>query len=641
MKHGFVKTAAVTPKIRVAQPEFNGSEIIRLAEEAAGNGAKLIVFPELCITGYTCGDLFLQKTLIRKARETLFAIADATKELDALIFAGLPWEKQGKLYNVAAVLNRGEILGMIPKTNLPNYGEFYELRHFAPGNREAEYVCLGRGTQKEEYVLFGTDMVFACAELPELVIAAEICEDLWVPEPPSVRHALTGATVIVNCSASDETVGKSRYREELISSQSARLVCGYVYANAGEGESTQDLVFGGQNLIAENGIILGRSERFRNGITYADVDVYRLAGERRRMNTFRVENSDAYTEVGFHLNPVETKLDRHIDPRPFVPEDKADRERRCEEILSIQAMGLKKRLEHTGCWSAVVGISGGLDSTLALLVTARAFDLLSLPREQIMGVTMPCFGTTDRTYDNACKLTKKLGATLREVDIRESVMAHFWDIGQDPENHDVTYENAQARERTQVLMGIANQNGGLVVGTGDMSELALGWATYNGDHMSMYGVNSGVPKTLVRHLVRYYADTCGDKELSGVLLDVLDTPVSPELLPPKEGDISQKTEDLVGPYELHDFFLYYVLRFGFSPSKIYRLAKPAFEGVYEDAVILKWLRIFYKRFFAQQFKRSCLPDGPKVGTVAVSPRGDLRMPSDACSDIWLKELEEL
>ncbi|MEH2959386.1 NAD(+) synthase [Candidatus Merdisoma sp. JLR.KK006] len=641
MNHGFVKTAAVTPKIRVAQPEYNGTEIIRLMKEAAKKGAKLIVFPELCITGYTCGDLFSQETLLNGAREALFAVADATKDLDALVFVGLPWEKQGKLYNVAAALSRGEILGMVPKTYMPNYGEFYELRHFEPGNQETEYVWLGRGNQGEDYVLFGTDMIFACAELPQLAVAAEICEDLWVPAPPSVRHALTGATVIVNCSASDETIGKDRYREELVGSQSARLVCGYIYANAGEGESTQDLVFGGSNLIAENGKILSRSERFHNEITYGDIDVFRLWGERRRMNTFSVKNDDSYTEVGFHLNMEETSLERRIDPMPFVPDSKEDRERRCEEILSIQAMGLKKRLEHTGCWTAVVGISGGLDSTLALLVTAKAFDYLSLPREQIISVTMPCFGTTGRTYENACELTKKLGATLREIDIKETVMAHFWDIGQDPERYDITYENAQARERTQVLMDVANQNGGLAVGTGDMSELALGWATYNGDHMSMYGVNGGIPKTLVRHLVRYYADTCGDPELSGVLLDVLDTPVSPELLPPKDGSISQKTEDLVGPYELHDFFLYYVLRFGFSPSKVYRLAKTAFENVYEEAVILKWLRTFYKRFFAQQFKRSCLPDGPKVGSVAVSPRGDLRMPSDACSDIWLKELEEL
>lgn len=641
MKHGFVKTAAVTPKIRVAQPEYNAGEIIRLMKEAAGKGAKLIVFPELCITGYTCGELFLQERLLKSAREALLQIAEASKELDALVFVGLPWEKEGKLYNVAAALNRGKILGMVPKINLPNYGEFYELRYFTPGNQETESVWAGWGIPEEEYVLFGTDMVFTCAELPELEVAAEICEDLWVPEPPSVRHTRTGATVIVNCSASDETVGKEQYREELIRSQSARLVCGYVYANAGEGESTQDLVFGGQNLIAENGVLLSRSRRFENGITYGDLDVRRLWGERRRMNTFLGKNDDTYVEVGFHLNMEETVLERKVNPHPFIPDNRAEREQRCEEIFSIQAMGLKKRLEHTGCWSAVVGISGGLDSTLALLVTARAFDLLSLPREQIIGVTMPCFGTTGRTYENACKLTKKLGATLREIDIRESVMAHFWDIGQDPENHDITYENAQARERTQVLMGIANQNGGLVIGTGDMSELALGWATYNGDHMSMYGINSGVPKTLVRHLVYCYADTCEDAELAEVLLDILDTPVSPELLPPKDGSISQKTEDLVGPYELHDFFLYYVLRFGFSPAKIYRLAKNAFAQTYEDEVILKWLRTFYQRFFAQQFKRSCLPDGPKVGTVAVSPRGDLRMPSDACSDIWLKELEEL
>ncbi len=641
MKHGFVKTAAVTPRIRVAQPEYNAGEIIRLMKEAAGRGAKLIVFPELCITGYTCGDLFLQESLLKSAREALFQIMESTRELDALVFVGLPWEKEGKLYNVAAALNRGEILGMVPKTNLPNYGEFYELRYFAPGNQETDSVWIGQGALEGGYVLFGTDMVFACAELPELVVAAEICEDLWVPEPPSVRHTQTGATVIVNCSASDETVGKEHYREELLRSQSARLVCGYVYANAGEGESTQDLVFGGQNLIAENGVILSRSRRFENGITYGDLDVCRLSGERRRMNTIKSKSNETYTEAGFHLNLEETVLERQVNPHPFIPDGREEREQRCEEIFSIQAMGLKKRLEHTGCWSAVAGISGGLDSTLALLVTARAFDLLSLPREQIIGVTMPCFGTTDRTYENACKLTKKLGVTLREIDIRESVMAHFWDIGQDPENHDITYENAQARERTQVLMGIANQNGGLVVGTGDMSELALGWATYNGDHMSMYGVNSGVPKTLVRHLVYGYADTCEDPELSEVLLDILDTPVSPELLPPKDGGISQKTEDLVGPYELHDFFLYYVLRFGFSPSKIYRLAKAAFARTYEDEVILKWLRTFYQRFFAQQFKRSCLPDGPKVGSVAVSPRGDLRMPSDACSDIWLKELEQL
>lgn len=638
MKHGFIKTAAATPKLRVADPEYNGTEIICMMGEAAGKGAKLIVFPELCITGYTCGDLFLQEPLLRGAREALFDIADASAKLDALIFVGLPWEKEGKLYNVAAALSRGKILGMVPKSCLPNYGEFYELRHFVPGNRETDFVWLER---ENDYIPFGTNQIFTCEEMPGLAVAAEICEDVWVPEPPSTRHALAGATVIVNCSASDETTGKGEYREALISGQSARLVCGYVYANAGEGESTQDLVFGGHSLIAENGRILSRAVRFQNGIIYGDLDAARLLGERRRMTTFFAKSDEKYSEVGFHLKAEETRLERCISPRPFVPEGNLDRERRCEEILSIQVQGLKKRLEHTGCRQAVVGISGGLDSTLALLVTSKAFDALSIPRERILSVTMPCFGTTDRTYRNACELTGKLGASLREVDIREAVDVHFRDIGQDAGNHDVAYENAQARERTQVLMDLANQTGGMVIGTGDMSELALGWATYNGDHMSMYGVNAGVPKTLVRHLVRYYADTCGDGELSGVLLDVLDTPVSPELLPPEDGIISQKTEDLVGPYELHDFYLYYVLRFGFSPSKIYRLARLAFGDSYGEDAIRKWMQVFYKRFFSQQFKRSCLPDGPKVGSVGVSPRGDLRMPSDASAAVWLKELEDL
>ena len=641
MTDGFIKTAAVTPKVQVADPEANGAEIIRLAKEAAGNGAKLIVFPELCITGYTCGDLFLQELLLQKAREALFTVIRETKELDALIFAGLPWEKEGKLYNVAAAFQGGRLLGLIPKTCLPNYGEFYELRHFSRGNREADMVWVDFGDGTGDYIPFGTRLLFTCEEMAGLCVAAEICEDVWVPDPPSIRHALAGATVIVNCSASDETTGKDAYREALISGQSARLVCGYIYANAGEGESSQDLVFGGHNIIAENGKILSRSARFKNETIYGDLDISRLVGERIRMTTFYSHSDEVYTEIGFHLKKEETRLERFIDPAPFVPDDSQDRQKRCEEIFAIQYMGLKKRLEHTHCRTAVVGISGGLDSTLALLVTVRAFDSLGLPRSGILGVTMPCFGTTDRTYRNACELVKKLGATLREVDIREAVNIHFRDIGHDSEVHDVTYENSQARERTQVLMDLANQSGGLVIGTGDMSELALGWATYNGDHMSMYGVNAGVPKTLVRHLVRYCADTCGDPELAATLLDVLDTPVSPELLPPKDGVIAQKTEDLVGPYELHDFFLYYVLRFGFAPSKIYRLARKAFAGTYEDETILKWLKTFYRRFFAQQFKRSCLPDGPKVGSVAVSPRGDLRMPSDACASIWLKELENL
>ena len=641
MIHGFIKTAAVTPKVQVADPEGNAREIIRLAKEAAGNGAKIIAFPELCITGYTCGDLFLQELLLESAKEALLQIIRETRELDALIFAGLPWEKEGKLYNVAAVFQGGKLLGLVPKTCIPNYGEFYELRHFARGNQEADAVWTDSGDGERDYIPFGTRLLFTCEEMPGLAVAAEICEDVWVPDPPSIHHALAGATVIVNCSASDETTGKDAYREALISGQSARLVCGYIYANAGEGESSQDLVFGGHNLIAENGKILSRSARFKNETIYADLDIARIVGERRRMTTFFSRTDAVYTEIGFHLNKEETKLSRFIDPAPFVPDDSQDRQKRCEEIFAIQYMGLKKRLEHTRSRTAVVGISGGLDSTLALLVAVRAFDSLGLPRKGILGVTMPCFGTTDRTYRNACELVRKLGGTLREVDIREAVTTHFRDIGHDPEVHDVTYENSQARERTQVLMDLANQSGGLVIGTGDMSELALGWATYNGDHMSMYGVNAGVPKTLVRHLVRYYADTCGDPELAATLLDVLDTPVSPELLPPKDGVIAQKTEDLVGPYELHDFFLYYVLRFGFTPSKIYRLARLAFAGAYGDDTILKWLKTFYRRFFTQQFKRSCLPDGPKVGSVAVSPRGDLRMPSDASAAIWLKELETL
>ena len=641
MIHGFIKTAAVTPKVQVADPEGNAREIIRLAKEAAGNGAKIIVFPELCITGYTCGDLFLQELLLESAKEALLQIIRETRELDALIFAGLPWEKEGKLYNVAAVFQGGKLLGLVPKTCIPNYGEFYELRHFARGNQEADAVWTDSGDGERDYIPFGTRLLFTCEEMPGLALAAEICEDVWVPDPPSIHHALAGATVIVNCSASDETTGKDAYREALISGQSARLVCGYIYANAGEGESSQDLVFGGHNLIAENGKILSRSARFKNETIYADLDIARIVGERRRMTTFFSRTDAVYTEIGFHLNKEETKLSRFIDPAPFVPDDSQDRQKRCEEIFAIQYMGLKKRLEHTCSRTAVVGISGGLDSTLALLVAVRAFDSLGLSRKGILGVTMPCFGTTDRTYRNACELVRKLGGTLGEVDIREAVTTHFGDIGHDPEVHDVTYENSQARERTQVLMDLANQSGGLVIGTGDMSELALGWATYNGDHMSMYGVNAGVPKTLVRHLVRYYADTCGDPELAATLLDVLDTPVSPELLPPKDGVIAQKTEDLVGPYELHDFFLYYVLRFGFTPSKIYRLARLAFAGVYGDDTILKWLKTFYRRFFTQQFKRSCLPDGPKVGSVAVSPRGDLRMPSDASAAIWLKELETL
>lgn len=636
MKQGFIKVAAVTPKIKVADPHYNAKEIGKGIEEAVRRGAKLIVFPELCLTGYTCGDLFLQEILLTQAREALAEVAAATEDSDALVFVGLPMVKRHKLYNVAAVLQDGEILAFIPKRHIPSYAEFYETRHFEPGNLEPEPFLY-----EEKEIPFGTDILFQVDAIQGLTVGCEICEDIWAPESPATVHALAGATVIVNLSASNETVGKDAYRELLVKSASARQIAAYIYSSAGEGESTQDLVFGGHNIIAENGTVLAQAKRFETGVIYADLDIHRLSHERRRMRTYQGENLREHQILPVHMEEEETFLERRFSARPFVPDEAQEREKRCDEILSIQSCGLKKRYEHTGCQSAVLGISGGLDSTLALLVTGRAFDLLGLERNKITSVTMPCFGTTDRTYDNACRLARLLGTTLREVDIREVVNVHFRDIGQSDACHDVTYENGQARERTQVLMDIANQTGGLVIGTGDMSELALGWATYNGDHMSMYGVNAGVPKTLVRHLVRYYADTCGDDALKELLLDILDTPVSPELLPPVDGVISQKTEDLVGPYELHDFFLYYMLRCGFEPAKVYRVACMAFAGVYDDDVILKWLKIFYQRFFAQQFKRSCLPDGPKVGSVALSPRGDLRMPSDASAAVWLAQLEDL
>ena len=636
MKHGFVKVAAATPDIKVADCIYNAQSICSDMKKAAEQGAKIVVFPELCLTGYTCSDLFWQERMLDAAKEGLRKIIKTSITLDGLFFVGLPWEVNQKLYNVAAAVSNGELLGLVPKKYLPNYAEFYEARHFTPGKEDVEWV-----TFDGQEVPFGMHQQFHCAEVPGLIVAAEICEDLWVPNPPSVAAAMAGATVIVNLSASNENTGKSLYRTALVQNQSARLICGYIYASAGEGESTTDLVFSGHNLIVENGTVLKQSQRFKNEMIYSELDIHKLRSERRRMTTYQVDGSYEYTDIEFHLKKTETELTRYVDPNPFVPSDKSDRERRCEEILTIQALGLKKRMAHTGCKSVVVGISGGLDSTLALLVMAKAVDMLGLPRTSILSVTMPCFGTTDRTYNNACELTRKLGATLKEVNIQEAVKKHFVDIGQDPDKHDVTYENCQARERTQVLMDLANQSGGMVVGTGDLSELALGWATYNGDHMSMYAVNTSIPKTLVRHLVKYYADTCGDPQLERVLLDVLDTPVSPELLPPENGTISQKTEDLVGPYELHDFFLYHMMRYGEEPEKVYRLAKYAFQGAYTDEFILKWLRTFYWRFFSQQFKRSCLPDGPKVGSVAVSPRGDLRMPSDASIQIWKEQLDHL
>lgn len=636
MKHGFVKVAAATPDIRVADVAYNTEQILRQIDETAREGAKIVVFPELCITGYTCGDLFTQDVLLAKAREALHTLAAYTEEKDMLVFVGVPLAIDGELYNVAAALNKGRILGLTTKSFLPNYGEFYEMRQFRPGPETARWICFDG-----QKIPFGPQILFINEQMDSLIVSAEICEDVWSPIPPSIQAAREGAVIIVNCSASDETIGKAAYRENLISGQSARLICGYVYANAGEGESTTDLVFGGHNIIAENGTILAVSDRFHNGIIYSEIDIQRMNSERRKNTTFQMEKERLLIRVPFSVEREDTVLSRTFAPRPFVPDAKGERAKRCEEILTIQAMGLKKRLAHAHAKSAVVGISGGLDSTLALLVTAKAFDALGLDRSGIVAVTMPCFGTTDRTYQNACKMSVKLGASLKEVPIGDAVMQHFKDIGHDPEDHSVTYENSQARERTQVLMDIANQTNGMVIGTGDMSELALGWATYNGDHMSMYGVNASVPKTLVRHLVHYYADTCEDVKLKEVLYDVLDTPVSPELLPPKDGEIAQKTEDLVGPYELHDFFLYYMLRFGYEPSKIYRIAKLAFDGEYDDETIYKWLRTFCWRFFTQQFKRSCLPDGPKVGTVALSPRGDWRMPSDACVDAWMEDLEKM
>ena len=636
MRQGFIKVAALTPKVTVADTQANRKEICRLMDEAEAKGAKILVFPELCITGYTCGDLFYQQVLLREAKKELLAIAKYTQRKDYLAFVGLPLEYNGKLYNVAAAVTQGKVLGLVPKTHIPNYNEFYERRHFAPGMKQPVPVALDEDT----VVPMGTRVLFQCRQMPELKIGAEICEDVWAPNPPGVEHALAGATLLVNLSASDETTGKDMYRKSLVTGQSGRLICGYVYCSAGDGESTQDVVYSGHNLIAENGTLLAESRRFCNESIYTELDMIRLNEERRRMSTF-MTSDESYINVEFSLKEEKTELTRFVDPAPFVPGNKADREKRCEEIFMIQAMGLKKRLEHTHAATAVVGISGGLDSTLALLVMVKAFDLIGKDHKDIVAVTMPGFGTTDRTSDNAVSLIKSLGATFREVSIVDSVRVHFKDIGQDEAVHDVTYENGQARERTQILMDIANKSGGMVIGTGDMSELALGWATYNGDHMSMYGVNASVPKTLVRHLVCYYADTCADETLQKVLYDVLDTPVSPELLPPEDGKISQKTEDIVGPYELHDFFLYYILRFGCTPKKIYRLANYAFAGTYDTETIQKWLKTFYRRFFSQQFKRSCLPDGPKVGTVAVSPRGDLRMPSDASARIWMEELEHL
>ena len=641
MKDGFVRVAAATPSILVADCAANARQIQALMQDAQQQKVQMLVLPELCLTGYTCGDLFLSQTLLEGALDGLRAIVAGSAGNPVLTILGLPLAVGNRLYNVAAVVHDGRLLGLVPKMNIPNCAEFYEARHFSPGPHDAAPGATVDfdGTP----IPFGSQLLFACREQPDLVIGIEICEDLWVPHPPSVGHTLAGATVIANLSASDEIIGKADYRRLLVQSQSGRLVCGYVYADAGEGESTTDLVFSGHNLIYENGRQLAQAALFSQGLILADLDVAALGAERRRQNTFAAANgSDSaagYTLAPFSLQPVALDLVRPVFAHPFVPSSEHDLAERCEEILTLQVQGLKKRLAHTHAQAAVIGLSGGLDSTLALLVTARAFDALSLPHAGIIAVTMPGFGTTDRTYGNALHLARSLAATLREIPIRDSVTQHFLDIGHPADLHDVTYENAQARERTQILMDIANQTAGLVIGTGDLSELALGWATYNGDHMSMYGVNASVPKTLVRHLVRHAAEQA-DTGLRQVLLDILDTPVSPELLPPKDGQIAQKTEHIVGPYELHDFFLYYMVRYGFAPRKILRLARIAFAGSYDEATIRNWLTLFIRRFFSQQFKRSCLPDGPKVGSVTLSPRGDWRMPSDAMAALWLKDLED-
>lgn len=665
MAYGFVKAACVSPELKVADCKFNAEKIIEAAEKVSNAGASIIVFPELSITGYTCGDLFFQQTLQSSAQNVLITIIEKTAKLNSLIFLGLPLPRTEGIYNCGAAIYRGKLLALYTKSYLPNYGEFYERRQFTPfqQNMETQFISFAGF----ENVPFGTDILLQDEKNPSLTIACELCEDLWVPLPPSTRHVLAGATIIANLSAGNEIIGKADYRRSLVKSHSARSICGYLYANAGKGESTQDMVFAGHNLIVENGTLLAESALFSNETIFADIDVERLCQERRRTTSFGFSANNNplasdYTIVQIDLqgeaadqagaggrivadgknpagcNVVCDNFTRYIDPHPFVPSDKEKRAQRCMEVTSLQYQGLAKRLRHINCQSAVVGLSGGLDSTLALLITCKAFDSVGLDRKKITAITMPCFGTTDRTYKNACALARECGVTLKEVRIADSVKQHFKDIGQDEENHDVTYENGQARERTQVLMDYANKTNGIVIGTGDLSELALGWCTYNGDHMSMYGVNSSIPKTLVRYLVEWFAQ----EKNSAVLFDILATPVSPELLPPKDGVISQVTEDLVGPYELHDFYLYYLLRFGFSPAKIFYLAKHAkFDADYSDEVLKKWLKTFYKRFFSQQFKRSCMPDGAKVGTINLSPRGDWRMPSDAMTNSWLDEVESL
>ncbi len=635
MKYGFVKAAAATPKIRVADCNYNANQIIDFVSEAYNNGAEIVVFPELCVTGYTCSDLFLQTALLKSAENAVRKVQESSKSLDTVIVIGAPIAVMQSLYNCAVVIYKGEILGIVPKVNIPNYGEFYEVRHFASGKDVSVYIDYA----DSENILLSPYQIFECADMPDFKFGIEICEDLWVASSPSVELALNGATVICNLSSSDDLIGKAQYRHELVRMQSGKLYCAYIYSDSGFGESTTDMVFSGHNIISENASILSESKRFTQGIIYGDIDVERLQYERRRSTTFCNTFNGKYVIKKFAMAKRAVNLERKFPKTPFVPSSAGDLESRCEEIITIQSTGLATRLAHTGIKNVVLGLSGGLDSTLALIVCVHAFDALGIDRKNIHTITMPCFGTTGRTKSNAEKLAQAYGTSFEDINITLAVRQHFKDINHDENLTDITYENSQARERTQVLMDLSNKYGALVIGTGDLSELALGWATYNGDHMSMYAVNASIPKTLVRYLTAYEADK-SDEPLKSVLLDVLNTPVSPELLPPdNNGEIAQKTEDVVGPYELHDYFLYYLVRCGFTPSKIYYMAKLSFSGKYDNATIKKWLTVFVKRFFAQQFKRSCLPDGPKVGSVTLSPRSDWRMPSDASVNVWLNELD--
>ena len=631
MQYGFIKAAACTPEIKTADCHYNAGQILSLMEKAASDGVHVLVFPELCLTGYTCGDLFLQNVLLDCAKKTLVELSRQSKEFSMITIIGIPLIYESKLFNCAAVLYQGKILGIVPKTEIPNYAEFYELRHFSPAPTKNGTLLIDN-----EEIPFGNQLIFRCLEMPEFVLGVEICEDLWVNQSPSNRHAQAGATFIANLSASDEVIGKAEFRRQLVKGQSAKLICGYIYADAGKGESSTDLVFSGHNLIVSNGSILAEAKPFEGAQAVSEIDLQELVFERRKINTVHPISAENYTVIPFSMPLRRTMLTKKIHMNPFVPDDSAHLRERCELILSIQSAGLRQRMTHVQAKSAVVGVSGGLDSTLALLVSVRVMKELGRPMTDVVAVTMPSFGTTGRTKANAMKLCETLGVTLRTIDITDSVRSHFRDLGHDESDHSILFENAQARERTQVLMDVCHQCGGIVIGTGDLSELALGWATYNGDHISMYGVNSSIPKTLVRFLVRYCMEIAENERLREVLNDILDTPVSPELLPPKNGEMIQYTEDLIGPYELHDFFLYYTIRRGFTPEKIRYLAEYAFKNVYDALTIEKWMKVFYKRFFAQQFKRSCLPDGPKVGTVTLSPRGDWRMPSDASSAAWLE-----